>query len=456
MIRHCLLIAAIAVLCAAGCGGGDPATTPNDRDVTADAADPTAEPGAATASSAEQSEGERGGSAMEPVAEGASEERAPDPYTVEYVNPVTAEQAAEGWISLFDGRSLMGWQLTDDPANWRVREGVIVADDGPVDLLCTSVPFADFELEVEYRMEAEGNSGVFLRTVPEPEDVMADCYEVNIADSHPDGYTTGSLVGRQATEQPVPGSGDWKTLRMTAAGNEFRIAVEGEEVLTYRDESDSARASGLIGLQKNQGRIEFRKILLRPLGMTELFNGEDLTGWRVVPGLKSEFTVEEGTIHVVNGLGFLETEGTWADFVFQGQAKTNAPELNSGYFFRALPIEEGGNCNGYECQISNAIEGDDRRKPKDAGTGAIFRRANARYVVPNDGEWFTTTLIASGPRMCVWVDGYQVVDWEDQRAAHENPRQGRRLEAGHIALQGHDPTTDLNFRGLRIADLGGE
>jgi len=54
--------------------------------------------------------------------------------------------------------------------------------------------------------------------------------------------------------------------------------------------------------------------------------------------------------------------------------------------------------------------------------------------------------------MAVWVNGTQVSDWTDPRAINESPRQGCRLEAGVITLQGHDPTTDLSFRNLRIAE----
>jgi hypothetical protein len=73
--------------------------------------------------------------------------------------------------------------------------------------------------------------------------------------------------------------------------------------------------------------------------------------------------------------------------------------------------------------------------------------------VPDDKAWFTMTLVARGDHFASWVDGLQVADWTDTRAAAENPREGRRLEAGHLILQGHDPTTDLNFSNLRIADL---
>jgi hypothetical protein len=53
----------------------------------------------------------------------------------------------------------------------------------------------------------------------------------------------------------------------------------------------------------------------------------------------------------------------------------------------------------------------------------------------------------------VWVNGLQVTDWVDERPDDPNPRRGRRLEAGHISLQGHDPTTDLDFRAIRAAAL---
>ena len=78
----------------------------------------------------------------------------------------------------------------------------------------------------------------------------------------------------------------------------------------------------------------------------------------------------------------------------------------------------------------------------------------ARSEVAKDGEWFTLTVLAVDNHFATWVDGIQQVDWTDNRPANDNARNGYRSEAGHISLQGHDPTTDLSFRNLRIADLG--
>ena len=362
---------------------------------------------------------------------------------------LTQDELSAGWIQLFDGQTLFGWKPNND-VNWIVSDGVITADAGEPGLLVTTVPFADYELRCDFRMEKDGNSGIFLRTAFDPKEMTKDCYEWNLCDSH-ESFPTGSFVGRQAVASPVKVEGEWHTVHIRAEGVRFVVALDGQQIMDFEDTSDGQVRSGFIGLQKNAGKIEFRNVDVRPLGTSPIFNGKDLTGWRVVPGSKSEFTVKDGAIHVTNGRGFLETEGTWDDFVLQFEAITNGDSLNSGVFFRAMPGTEKDPSNGYEAQIQNGFKDGDRTKPVDSGTGAIFRRTVARWVVPNDREWFTMTLIAHGPHFATWVNGLQVTDWTDERAPDPNPRRGQRLEAGHLSLQGHDPTTDLDFRNLRIA-----
>lgn len=420
---------------------------------------------------------------------------APSGPVVPYFNPLTVEETSAGWISLFDGHSLFGWEANDPGVNWSVADDSITADSGPKGLLLTYTPFSDYQFRCDYRMSAGGNSGVFLRTLREPKDVLKDCYEVNIVDEHPEGFLTGAIVGLQKTDVPIKGSGDWHTLLLAANGTKITIAIDGNLVCVYDDTRPEARRSGLIGLQKNAGKIEFKNIALQPLNQKPLYNGTGLAGWRVVPGSKGEFTFEDGTIHVKGGEGFLESESQHKDFVLQAQARTNAIAVNTGIFFRAEAGTEKAKSNGYEMQIDNSIRApevtpstpqSDQKPvgtyqggiysgdldippispsaiysvhvnnwgpPANAGTGAIFRRVNARRIVCWDKSWATVTLIASGPRISTYVDGYAVVHWEDTRKLDPNPRKGLRLDAGHFSLQGHDPTTDASFRAITVSDL---
>ena len=282
--------------------------------------------------------------------------------------------------------------------------------------------------------------------------VNPDCYELNICDNRPE-FGTASLVGRQEPSEKVVAGAGWQTFRVRVEGPQVTAELNGKPVLEYTDTTPNPLKSGRIGLQFREGAVTFRNIFVKPLGLQPLFDGKTLSGWREVPGSQSEFVVKNGEIQVTGGRGFLESEPTAANFVFQFEAITHGDVLNSGVFFRAIPGTEANPSDGYEFQIQNGFKDNDRNKPADFGTGALFRRVAARQVVANDREWLTGTLIADGPHFSTWVNGIPVVDWTDERPADPNPRKGLRLEAGHLSLQGHDPGTKLSFRNLRWANL---
>ena len=89
----------------------------------------------------------------------------------------------------------------------------------------------------------------------------------------------------------------------------------------------------------------------------------------------------------------------------------------------------------------------------DFGTGAIYRRIPARTQAAKDRVWFGMTVLAEGRHLATWVNGLMVTDWTDNRPLKDNARNGYKLEAGPISLQGHDPTTNLDFRNLRLKPL---
>lgn len=362
-------------------------------------------------------------------------------------NTLTPEEIADGWILLFDGQSDYGWKA-GSKVNWKVADGVITATEGEKGVLHTTSPFADYVLKVDFRAPQQTNSGIFLRTPAVPLDAAVDCYELNIAEPDLSPFPTGSFVNRQkGTGKGKPG--EWQTFTVKAVGGHFQVDLDGQQVLDYQDAKPVGR--GFIGLQFNQGKIEFRNVKLKPLGLESVFNGRDLTGWKQFPDKKSVFSVTpEGELNVKNGNGQLELEREFADFVLQLDIFSNGKFLNSGIFFRCIP---GEFWQGYESQIQNGTVNNDPLKPFDFGTGGIYRRQPSRKVVSKDFEWFTKTLVVAGDHMAVWINGYLVNDWTDTRPPHENPRNGLRLKRGTLAIQGHDPTTNLSFRKLRIAEM---
>ncbi len=363
------------------------------------------------------------------------------------VNTLTEEELAQRWIQLFDGETLFGWKAAGD-TNWSVADGVITATEGEPGLLHTTSQFGNYVLKVDFRSEKGANSGVFLRTSPRPVEKNGRCYEVNIADWGKNDWPTGSIVHRKLSETALD-STDWQTFELTADGPNFSVKLDGQTIVEYTDPKPLGR--GFIGLQFRRGKIEFRNIKLKPLGAKSLFNGKDLAGWKTYADMPSVFSVTpEGNLNAKDGRGQLETVGQYDDFTMQFDVFVNGEALNSGIFFRCIP---GQQMNGYECQIQNGFLDGDRTRPQDCGTGGFFRRQDARRIVADDFAWFQMTLHADDRHMAAWVNGYQVSDWTDTRKPHENPRKGLRREPGTIMIQGHDPTTDLSFRRLRIAEL---
>lgn len=414
---HCLALA-FGLLWAAGCG-----KQPKPSEDSQSAAQPTAQDSAESALTFE-AEADQLLAARLPI-----------------------DETRAGWVRLFDGHTLFGWQIAA-PGSWRVDDGAIVVDSGDVGLLCTSVPWRDFELRLEIKAASDTNSGIFLRTPLKPEDPAIDCYEVNIA-SADNPFPTGSLVKRLRSDVDLKlDPDDWHVYEIRLVGDRLQVSINGKQVLDYSD--PLPLDSGRIGLQHNTGAVAFRDIRIRPIGLQGLI-GSDLSNWNQYPDMPGKFEItEDGLLKVTDGRGQLESKESYDDFVLLAEAKTMSDNLNSGIFFRCIP---GETMNGYECQISNQLKDSNPLTPADCGTGGIFRRIDARIVAADDRQWFTMMLVAAGPQFAAWVNGLQVTDWQDTRESDLNPRKGLRLETGTLMIQAHDPTTDLVFKRLDVMPL---
>jgi hypothetical protein len=331
-------------------------------------------------------------------------------------NALSAEQAKEGWILLFDGKSPYGWTTKGDV---RVGEGrIALPAGGNGEATWLFPPPAAFQLAFESRggvacrLESRGNS-------------IENIYE-----------------------SPA---NDWK-----------------QHTVTHDNKNGALSHVSFRGV----GAGEIRSVKLKPLAAKSLFSGKDLSGWSIFEGKKSKFDVKDGVLSIEDGPGDLQTEAKYKNFFLQLECKTNGKHLNSGVFFRCRPGEYQ---NGYEAQINNNFLPEatkeytiDEYEPgtnkllakkkvlsaaADYGTGAIYRRVPARQAVAKDGEWFTFTILANANHLATWVDGIQTIDWYDHRPPSDNARTGYRRDAGHISLQGHDPTTNLSFRNFRIVEL---
>ena len=106
-----------------------------------------------------------------------------------------AETGADGWQSLFDGKTLTGWQPNERPENWTIEDAAIVGHGERSHLYYMGEQFKNFEFQTEAKINEGGNSGIYLHIEHHPEGWFFDGHEVQINSSHADPVRTGSLWG---------------------------------------------------------------------------------------------------------------------------------------------------------------------------------------------------------------------------------------------------------------------
>jgi len=161
--------------------------------------------------------------------------------------------------SLFNGVDLTGWEVYGTEL-WYVKDGLLVCESGPdkdYGYLATRKYYDDFDLTVEFKQEADGNSGVFIRSFIE-KDVQVNGWQVEVA---PKGHGTGGVYesyGRGWIKQITKDKeehlkvGDWNTMRIKVQGNNLTSWLNGHEMVNFDDEKVGA-GQGRIALQIHDG-----------------------------------------------------------------------------------------------------------------------------------------------------------------------------------------------------------
>ena len=172
-----------------------------------------------------------------------------------------APPAAPAATTLFDGSSLDGWTMTGD-SNWHIVEDYVEANSGGGHLV-SAMPYGDFRLTAAVWVDADANSGIFIRC-SDPADIGADkCYEVNIFDKRPDPkYRTGAIVDVAEPAVQIDAGGNWNTYEIVAQGSHLVITLNGMKTV---DVMDTKFASGPFTLQYGAGIVRFKNIQITPL-----------------------------------------------------------------------------------------------------------------------------------------------------------------------------------------------
>ena len=168
--------------------------------------------------------------------------------------------AGRPWVTLFDGASIDHWTKTGD-ANWQLADGAVVADSGTGFLVSREV-YGDFDLQLEFFVSPDANSGVFIRCANPAQIGAATCYEVNIFDQRPDPtYRTGAIVEVAKPDVMIDTGNRWNNYEISAHGRHLVVKLNGQ---TTVDVENDKFAVGPFALQYGAGQVKFRNVRIRP------------------------------------------------------------------------------------------------------------------------------------------------------------------------------------------------
>ena len=397
-------------------------------------------------------------------------------------NHIITPQPPEGFKALFNGINLDGWKgLVENPVkrtqmseeelraaqaeadkimreHWHVIDGILYFD-GKGSHLCTVDEFTDFEMFVDWKIEKDGDTGIYLRGSP----------QVQIWDPAYNPEGSGGLYNNQThpnkplkkADNPI---GDWNTFHIIMRGEQVTVYLNDVLVVdhvlmeNYWERDKPIYPIGQIELQSHNTPLYFRKIYIKelepvnPLFNGNLFNGKDLTGWQIIDGSPGSWQVKDSILYTDgHGGGWISTVAEYADFILNLEFRVSEGG-NSGVFLRA-PHQGDPAYTGMEIQILDDYSEQYADLQKWQYTGSVYGlQAPFQRTSKKADVWQIMNIVCIGPEVKVSLNDIPVINANLIDFMHqEKEHPGIKRRTGYIGLQNHG--TRIEFRNIFLTEV---
>lgn len=176
-------------------------------------------------------------------------------------------------MPLFDGESLDGWKVSENPDSFTVADGAIVAKGERAHCFYTGevgdATFDDFELRMDVMTKEHSNGGIFIHSEWQDEGWPAKGYEVQVNNTQHDWRKSGGLYGVVDNREPFEDD-TWMNYVIRVQGDKITITVNGKEIVDYEEPEEGGKLQqegGAIALQAHDpdSTIFYKNILIREL-----------------------------------------------------------------------------------------------------------------------------------------------------------------------------------------------
>lgn len=409
--------------------------------------------------------------------------------------------AGEGYVALFNGEDLQGWQgLVENPIarakmsadelekkqaeadrqmreSWSAEDGSLVFS-GQGDNIATIKKYGDFEMLVDWKLDPNGeepDAGIYLRGTPQ-----VQIWDISRTEVGAQVGSGGLYNNEKHPKDPLKVAdnelGEWNTFKIRMVGEDVSVWLNGELVVdqvpleNYWDRNQSIFPEEQIELQAHGSQVWYRDVYLKEIankevydlsqeeqaeGFEMLFNGENLDRWTSSPAYE---ITPEGYIRSNPDAKFgknIYTKEEYADFVYRFEFKLT-PGANNGIGIRT-PIEGDAAYAGMEIQVLDDEAEVYKNLEPYQYHGSVYgiipaKRGSLRPV----GEWNTEEIRVQGNKIKVTVNGQVIVDGDLAEASKDGTADsknhpGLNNTSGHIGFLGHG--TEVFFRNIRVKRL---
>ncbi len=412
-----------------------------------------------------------------------------------------ADSPPAGFTPLFNGQDLAGWhgynphlvaKLTGEKKDamlqkmrdefsqhWSVKDGELI-NPGSGAYATTDKEYGDFELRLEYNMAPLGDSGVYLRGVPQVQ-IWDPANPKEVKNSAQLGSgalwnNTKGAAGKDPLVLADKAPGEWNTLRVVMTGARVSVWLNGKQTVdhaileNYFDRKASIPAKGPISLQTHGASIRWRNVAIREIsgaeanqilaahgkaGFKSIFNGKDFTGWA---GPVENFEVVESAIRCKKGKGgtpYYNQDLT--DFANRVEFKLPAGG-NNGLAIRYPGTGDTAYAGMCELQVldDNYEKVKGKIDPRQTHGSAYGMVAAQRGFQRPIGEWNFQETTVVGSTLHVELNGFVIldadlstVDMATVMAKKAHP--GKDRKNGFFGFAGHNDAAE--FRNIEIKDL---
>jgi hypothetical protein len=187
-----------------------------------------------------------------------------------------AKASKDGWVSIFDGKTLDGWRAAENPATFSVQDGALVVHGPRAHLFYEGAvanhDFKNFEFKVKLKTMPGANSGLFIHTGYQEKGWPDKGYEIQVNQTHGDWRKTGSVYAFKDVRETFVKDGEWYTEHIIVQGKKVTVKVNDQVINEYTEPDDHKETTkrlsrGTIAIQGHDPNsiVHFQEVMVRVL-----------------------------------------------------------------------------------------------------------------------------------------------------------------------------------------------